>query len=674
MSGALRLGVQELRAGARGFGVFLACLALGVGAIAAAGSIAASFRAGLDGAARELLGGDVEVSVVQRFASEDVVADLRGAAGAVSQVATLNAMAEAGDARSLVDVKAVDGAHPLVGAMTLDPPIPLADALAAREGVWGAAAGEAMLTQFGLAVGDRFRFGSETFEVRTVLVGQPDEIGQGSVWPPAVIALEAARTAGLVEDGSIFRHRIRLTLRDGESLGAWMAREAPGLRALGLNVETRETGVDGVSDLLDTLEVFLAVVGLAALVAGGLGVAQAVSGFLATRIPSIAALKALGAESGAIRAAYLLQTQAMAAFGAALGVVLGALAPFALDAIIGDRLPLPRVLAIYPGPLLAAFALGLLAALAFSLPAIGRARATSPATLFRGPVGGREAVVPALEQILSVVAVTGFAGLAAVTSPRPLVTVGLLAGAAAAFALLLVVARIVMDAAKRLSRAAKGLTALGLSNLGGPGSIAPIAAPALGLGVALLTLIAVVQANLDRQLSETAPENLPSLFFTEIDPEDGADFDALAAESGVAVGDVEVYRRAPMLFGRMLAINGAPIDREAVAPGERWFVDGEIVMSYLGTAPPELQLAEGEWWPANYAGPPLVSLEVDAARGAGIGVGDRVTVLVLGREVEAEVASLRRIDFGQFGTNFAVVFAPGALEAANPRDVAIVKA
>src|SRR5260370_16972651 len=61
---AFRLARREMRGGLRGFGIFLACLTIGVAAIAGVGSLAAAIDAGLKGDARIVLGGDVEFNLV----------------------------------------------------------------------------------------------------------------------------------------------------------------------------------------------------------------------------------------------------------------------------------------------------------------------------------------------------------------------------------------------------------------------------------------------------------------------------------------------------------------------------------------------------------------------------------------------------------------------------------
>src|SRR5205085_8317555 len=95
-----------------------------------------------------------------------------------------------------------------------------------------------------------------------------------------------------------------------------------------------------------------------------------------------------------------------------------------------------------------------------------------------------------------------------------------------------------------------------------------------------------------------------------------------------------------------------------------WFLRGDRGLTYAADLPEGSRIVEGKWWSRNYAGPPLVSIDVEAARAVGLKVGDAITISVLGREIEAKIASLREIDWDTMGFNFVILFAPGTLESA----------
>ncbi len=401
MSGAnqtrawLRIARRELAGGLGGFWIYLACLALGAWAIAAAGSITASFNAGLEQQSRELLGGDASVTLAQRLATPEERAWL-DARGKVSEAVQVDLMGRAPGRVKQVDVRGIDGAFPLVGHFTFDRDIALADVMAQRDGVWGVAASESFLKDLGVKVGDRLSLGPVKVEVRARLDEEPDRVGAPGMFEPrAILSIEALRETGMMSPGALFRSAYRLLLDPATSAtfekdlnAKW---EAGGMRYRG-----PQDALDGLRALLAMIDTFMTVIGIAALVAGGVGVAQATSSFLESRIDSIAALKALGADSGTIRAAYGAQLAVLAGLGAAAGVALGALSPWLLMMIMGDAIPLQGVLAVYPLPLLKAFVLTMLAAAMFAAPP--GTRATPPAALFRREGGEALGRVPALER------------------------------------------------------------------------------------------------------------------------------------------------------------------------------------------------------------------------------------------------------------------------------------
>ncbi len=670
-----KIAMRELAGGLSGFWIYIACIALGIFAIAAAGSVTSGFSKGLASEARTLLGGDALFAASQRRASPDEL-DWMRARGRISENITINVMGQAGETRQQVDVRAVDERHPLIGAPELSGGADtLGEALSFENGRWGIAASASTLETFGLTVGDDIMLGSIPATIRAQLDKEADGIGTpGTFGPQITIRLAALEEAGRLTDGQLFRTRYRMVLDDAGTADTLEEQAAEDLGPNGLRYRGPEDAIDGLQNLLDMLNSFLSVIGIAALIAGGVGIAQASSAFLETRMPSIAAFKALGAEASTLRAAYFIQLTALALVGAAIGIFLGASTPFLIAAIAGDQIPLPNILRIYPFPLLRALVLGLLSAAIFALPPLGRARATPPAALFRSLGTETLEKTPRPERIASILAAIALIIVSVMTSQTPLVTGILLVGAAFAWLILVSMAHIIRLVAKRASVGASGLSRLTLANLGGPGSLAPTITPALGLGLALLVFVATVQANLLRQVNETATRNLPALFFTQIPSESIETFDRIIADNGIDIEDADAFRRTPLVIGRVISLKGEALDEEKVAPSERWVVNGEIGMPYIGRMPPEADLVEGEWWAEDYQGPLLVSIEADAARGLGLELGDEIGFRIFGRNLTATVASLRNVDWGGFGANTAFILSPGTLEAANPPHLAIAQA
>ena len=445
-------------------------------------------------------------------------------------------------------------------------------------------------------------------------------------------------------------------------------------RTLGLTtrIRDREDAAPGIHRLIDQLEYFLGFIGLASLVAGGLGVFGAVSAYLEARKPVIATLKALGAEGQLVRDIYLIQIGLLAALGVAIGLVVGAAAPLVMGLIVQNKLPIPALFAVYPWPLIKAAAFGLLSAAAFSLTPLGRARSTPPASLFRSDLSGTLTIGP--EIIGAILAAVGLAAMAVVTAPTPLAAGIMIAGVAVSFGLLWVLGWGSAIVAGKARAAARGPLRIGLANLAGPHSAARTASPAIGLGVALLAAVVLIQSALLNQVAEVAPRTAPALVFTDIPSDRAQAFDAAVAHAFGQPLTQKNYLREPFVTGRITKVRGQPVDVARIPKMDRWAYDSDITMSAIGPRPEDPGIQDGRWWAADYAGPPLLAMDVEVAKGEKIKVGDAVTLSVLGRDIDAKVAVLRKVDFGGFGASFPLVVTPSAVEGANLRQVAIAKA
>jgi putative ABC transport system permease protein len=662
-----RFAAREMRAGLRGFRIFLACLALGVAAIAAASSTAEAFRRGLAEEARTILGGDLAVSADRAFTPAERAAFAR--TGRTTYAVAARAMAEtpSGD-RRLVEVRGVDGQYPLAGTVDVrdaaGQPASLAAVFAGQGGLPGAAVEQALLDRLHLRLGQPFKVGNEQMIAAAVLNGEPDRMSRGFALGPRVLTAWATVDKGGFVGGSLFGETARIALPQGGNLRRAERALRPAL-APDLRLRDRYDATPGIRRLIDRLEYFLGFIGLASLVAGGLGVSQAVGAYLESKKPSIAALKALGADGPLIRNLYLIQIGALASLGIAIGLGLGAACPFLLAWIAGNKLPVPALFAVYPGPLLKAALFGALSAGAFCLLPLARARLTPPAALFRHDLSGRLAFGP--ELLGAVACALGLAAVAVLTAPSKPMAGIMIAGVAAAFALLWGLGRLGASLAGRGRVAARGAARLGLANLAGPGSAARTASPAVGLGVALLAAVVLIQSSLLDEVREVAPRTAPSLVFTEIPSGSGPRFDA---EVSAALGPPtpDRYLRMPLFSGRVTAVKGRPAERRR---GERF--DFDMQMSVASAPPKGLSLRSGAWWPAGYVGPPLVSISEGMAEAGRLKVGDEMTVTALGTDIPAKVASIRRVDVGAFGPSFQVILDEHALAGADLRQIAIAK-
>jgi len=668
---ALRFAWRELRGGLRGFGVFVACIALGVMAIAGVGSVAKSLSDGLSSAGRVILGGDLAFSLVQREASGEEKAFL-GAHGVVSAVATLPTMARTSDGRAvLVELKAVDGAYPLFGAVATNPALPLSALFARQSDAFGAAVDPTLLTRLNLKLGDLITIGSAAIELRAVLTGEPDKLAGGIGFGPRVlISEEALRTSGLLQPGSIVRWQYRLRLSDSnasDSAVAAVEKEArSSLPNAGWEIRTRSKASPQLERNVERFSQYLTLVALTALLVGGVGVANAVASHLARKRDSIATMKALGATGAGVFAVYCTQIVLVALFATLLGALLGAALPFVIAKAFGSLIPLPVEPSLYPSTLVISIGYGLLTALAFSLWPLGRAHDISVSMLFRDQIAAERRWPRRRYVIATVAIVAALAALAIVFTYDHRLAAMFIASAAAIFVALRLVATLVMAVARRLPRPRSTPLRLAIANISRPGALTPSVVLSLGLGLCLLVTLIQIDGNLHRQFAAGLPEKAPSFFFLDIPSADADRFDSVVR----AEAPRSRLERVPMLRGRIVAANG--INAEDIKPGEgsAWVLRGDRGVTYATTLPQGSRVVAGDWWAADYAGEPLISLESKTAADLNLKVGDTLTVNVLGRNITARIANLRAVDWQNLGINFVLVFSPGAFAGAPHSDIA----
>jgi putative ABC transport system permease protein len=670
---AFALARREMRSGLVGFRLFLACLALGVGAIAAILSFSRAVQEGLRADARELLGGDLAISLLYREATPAQLAWL-ASEGQLTRWIDSRSMArplKPDGHPALVQLKAVEPAYPIYGTVELQGGGTLADALARRDGVWGAAVEEVGLARMNVALGDRLKVGDAVVELRAVIAREPDRgvNAFASLGPRLMIPLAAIADSGLAQQGSLLTWEYRLRLPTGIS----DVEELDSIKAQFPDAGWRVRGLadagGGLQFWLNRLTQFLSLVGLSALLVGGVGVGNAISSFLAGRLRTIATLKCLGAPERLVFVTYFLQIAALALIGVVAGVVIGAALPFLTQSLIAELLPLRVRIDVYREPLATAGTFGLLVSLLFALLPLIRARAVSAATLMRGAVvGGRRVAWRELALIAGTAVV--LAGFTLWVAPERRTAGWFVLGAVGAFIAFPLLARGLMWAAARMGKPKFAALRLALANLHRPGSPTPIVMLSLGLGLTVLVATALIEGNLREQITQRIPKGAPAFFFVDIQSSQIADFEK-TVETVPGAGKLD---KVPSLRGRITRIAGEPVNQMKVPPNARWAVDGDRGVTYAAEPPEGSRLVAGQWWPADYRGAQLVSFDAELAREFGIGVGDTVTVNVLGREIEARIASLRRIEWQTLAINFVFVFSPGILDKAPHTYLATVKA
>ena len=667
---ASRFAARELRGGLRGFRVFLACLALGVAAIAAVGTVRAGIEAGLkrDGAA--LLGGDAEVEFTYRFARQAELDWLESISDQVSETVDFRSMVvvdRAGEVeRGLTQIRAVDDLYPLIGAVQLDPPVPLPQALADYGGVME----RVLADRLGLAPGDLFRLGEQEFTLRAILDRYPDNAAGGfGLGPRTIVLTESLADSGLLSEGTLFSTQYRLDLPTGADLAMLEQSAEAQFRDSGLRWRDSRRGAGGVERFVDRIGAFLILVGLSGLAVGGVGVSAAVRAYLAGKTGVIATLKTLGATRATIFQTYFIQIGVLTLGGVLIGLVIGGGLPVLFAPIIEARLPIPAVFTFYPAPLLEAAVYGILAALVFTLWPLAKTEDIRAATLFRDAFS-TTATLPATKYLTTIAALLALLLAAAIWfSGTVFLTLWTAGGIAGALAILVVAAIIIRWIARRFRKAARGRPALrlALGSIGARGGEATSVVLSLGLGLTVLAAVGQIDGNLRSSFSDELPAVAPSYFFVDIQPDQIDGFrDRLDTDPAVSRVDT-----APMLRGIITKINGRPAEEVA---GGHWVVQGDRGITYADALPVGTEVTAGTWWTEGYTGPPQISFSAEEAAEMGLALGDTMTINVLGRDITADVTSFRNVSWEDAGIGFVLAMNQGALAGAPHSWIATVYA
>jgi len=658
---AWRIGRRDLHAGFRGLRLLFLCLFLGVATLAAIGSLTSAITGEIAARGQTILGGDIEVAMTQREIDPGHRRDLVRL-GKFSETIRMRAMAQnvgaqrvgATSASVLTELKGVDSVYPLFGALTLQghayaPLSPdrilIAPALAERLDV---------------RPGDRLRYGTAEFTVAAIIADEPDRVGEGfTLGPVALVSLDGLRRTGLIQPGSLFESKYRIRLPASEDAHALRERLEKLYAAEGWSFKDRDRAAPGTNRFIERMGQFLSLIGLTALIIAGIGVSNGVASYLALKRGSLATMKVLGATSADIERIYLLQLGAVAGLAIAIGLAVGAVMPPVIVALAGDVLPVAPGFHLYPMPLVTSAVYGLLIALIFTLPPLARARTQPVAAIIRAlvdPPRMRDRRTVGLVALAATVLVAVALG----TAREPLFSAAVLGATAGVLLLLLLLGWAIGRLARRIPRPRRPLLRLALANLYRPGAQTSALVVALGLALTLFVTLAGIQTSLDAEIDRTVPRKAPSLFILDLPSTGEARFRSLVAEQAKAAK----LNIVPTLRGTVVAYKGQRVADLVEKPEGAWILRGERGVTYSETLPEGSHLVAGQWWPKGYRGPPLLSVDEEQAKALGVGVGDPMTVSILGREITARVGSLRKIDWDTMGFNYVLVFSPNTLASA----------
>ena len=717
----LTMAWRETKGSWRHFVYFVVCITVGVGALVAVSLFAANVERAVTREARGLLGGDVEVRLSHPLTSNgrDVLTSLTTRGITITHVSELIAMAtridQVGSSSSptqIVELKAVEPAYPLYGAIRLEPNQPL-DALLHPDvrqcgGIpcFGALVQESLLIRMGLSVGDRLKIGHAQFLITGLVRTEPDRMANAfSLGPRVLVSQDGLSTAELIKPGSRVRERYLFKLPSGLTPSSLV----PELRG---RLATESARVSGFQDaqpqlkqFLQQLARYLGLIGLTALFIGGLGVATSVQAFLQEKLQTIAILKTVGADSATVIKAYTLQAVWLGLVGSLVGAALGIGLQHGLPALVAslfasdllDQLGFsPQLSLISLSPLVKGVALGLLSTLLFALWPLLTIRNIKPAAIFRRDVEPMQPVRPTtpslwwvrwglcdrLKLCTALGFVTGLGGLSVWEAESW--RIGLL------FVGALILAVLLLATSAKLLVVGLGLFPLpkslsfrqALSNVARPGSQTVGIMVAIGIGVMAIATVSLVEQSLLRQVGESRPGDAPTFFFIDIQP-DQADRFVQIVEQRLPGKKPEL---TPLVRSRLHAINGETlrVDEESGQEEKReadkeerrktWYATREYVLTFLNEVPKDNTIVKGEWWNQGEAlAKPQLSVEEEAAKHLGLDIGSTVEFDIQGAIVSAEVRSIRKVEWGNFSTNFYMILSPGSLDGAPVTYVATLR-
>lgn len=661
----LRFALIDLRRDLRHFWILVACIALGVGTIALVGAVGSSLQAGLDRDARLLLGGDIEARLTYRPANAEERA-LLDSLGEVSEAVDLLARAQAGEASILAAVRGIDAEYPLLGEVEADPGGDPAALVAQRDGIWGVIASPLLLERLGVTIGDRISLGSAEFEIRGVLESVPDQASQGiAIGFPLLTAVGGLDETGLLEPGSLARYRYKVLLGPATGFDEAAAQIGESFPDAGWHISAPGDATEELGRYFELFRRFLTVVGLSALILGGLGVANAVAAYVTDRQRSIATMKALGATGNRVLVHFFVQVLLMTVVGIVAGTLIAGALTIAVLPALGSALEISLAPTVDWRPIATAAAFGLLIGFLFAYPPLVRALGIRPARLFRtlgttvSGEGRWQGLLKLRFLLPMLLALIGVLAVALVDTGRPGLVFWYVAGVAFAFIVLRGAALLLRWGLGLLPPASHAMVRSAIRSIHGPASPAAAVILSLGLGMALLLLIAIAEGSLRRQLDPEMRVDAPDFVYMDLFEDEVAEFERLAGENP----RITEFAAVPLVRASSFTINGEPPPEQREPPRDVSIYFGdEQPLSYAAEIPRGSSVVEGDWWPADYAGAPLLSVSDDQRRTLGLELGDEVTFEVYGEPLTATVASFRTYEWARGGVNFPYVLSPGALD------------
>lgn len=665
----IRVGLLDLRGDIRRFVLLVVCLAVGTALIAGVNSVGTSVARAVDASAVELMGGDLELSRADRPADSDELQRILSF-GAVAWVVDTNLRAQSDTGDAFVDLAAVGDTYPLVGAVQstgIPAGVSLNDFLAVRDDIPGVLVDPLMLDQLGIAVGDTFQLGGTTFEARGTLIKLPDaavrgfRLGLTALMTSEGFSTVSDRTSPLPGLGSWFRYKILLDDRDTD--GVVRAALEAEFADSGWTIRSARDGLGPMVRYYDLFMRFLVIVGLGSLLIGGVSVWAGMQAYIAERANVIAILRSMGADRWRVMLHFFAQVAMLAAIGVGIGLLVGGSVAYFILPLVGEAVGIDLQPAFHLQPLLIAAGAGFVTAFGFAYLPLQQAQAIRPVHLFRSkglaapPMQWRD-LLTSWQVLPLLAALVAFLLLAlAMTGDGLLVLAFAVASVLAVLVFRLSVA-LAQWALRHLPAPRIRILRHALRNIASTGSNASSVVVAAGMALAMLIVVLVLQDNLRQEFLGASSFDVPTLVASDLFPDE---VDTLTAMSGPGT-NIAQFVATPMLRGALTEINGVPTSSVRTrGPEATFLLSGEVPLTFRQVMPESSKLVDGKWWPADYAGPGLVSLHQSLRSGLGVELGDTLTFAIFGETITVEIASFRDYSW-QGGIDFLATFSPGVLD------------
>jgi len=662
----LTLAIRELRAGLKGFYIFILCIALGVAAIAGVQSLSKTLTSNLIDQSAAILGGNAEIMLVHRETNTQEYEWIKSK-GDMSAVVTMRAMArvEKDDTQTLVEIKGVDNAYPLIGDFESQSERNLSELLKrTNDGDIPAIVANSFMEQLSLDIGDSFKLGNAYYQVVDIIKKEPDQLSGGLGFGPRVmLSIDGLRQSGLIQQGTLMNWRYRIksaSLDQPNAINLLREEASEKFPQAGWRIRGMDAASPGFASNIERFAQFLTLIGITALLVGGVGIANAVRTFVDSKKYSIATLKSIGAKQSLIYKIYFWQILMIALIGIIIGLIFGALIPIIGLEIISLFLPLGGDIRLFPSALMMGAIFGLLTTFTFGLTPLAQTEKVPVTALFRGYTNNKTALPRKRYIFLSFLSAALLIYLAITTSYDPTIASWFILGSIVVIGLLWLFGSLIMKVIASLPSPRNIIRKIAFNNIHRPDALTPHVTLSLGLGLTLLVTISLIDRTITNQMLARVPDQIPSFFFIGIQNNEKAQFDRFIQDNAKTAQQDD----APMLRGRILKINDIPASEYQVQEGAEWVLRGDRGITFSSTPPASGTLVAGEWWDENHAGENLVSFKAEEGAELGLDIGDTITVNVLGRNVTAKIANFREQEWESFSINFVMVFSPNTFKGA----------